>query len=326
MILVDYPLQPAAQDKLNAAGIEWIASPDPRRSPVADYVGTLAPDVRAGIDIMLGDAFKANRELLALLPNLRWIHHFAAGLSDKRSLDWDLLNGRHIAVSTSKIQSVSVSELAVAMLLALAKRLPGIMDAQQHHCYDTDIMPSMLSGKTALIVGTGNIGREIGRKLTMGFNMHVAGINEDGSPIPCFSETARMDQLDVMIDRVDAVILACPLTDATRGMMNRARIARMKPGAYFVNVARGQLVDQDALVDALNQGAIAGAACDVFANEPPNQDDAVWTARNLLITPHIAGSNPDYSINLVDAFIKNLPFYLEGRKTEMPNYANVNRY
>lgn len=324
--LIDYPLQAAAKNLLASSRIGFILAPHAHAEPVIKFVETLPPADREEIEILVGDAFQVKAKLCSLLPNLRWVHHFAAGLSDARTLDWEWIESAGIAISTSKIQSISVSELAIALLLSLAKKLPYLLESQHRKIYDSAMQPDILAGKTALVVGAGNIGSTIGKRLANGLGMRVLGVNDDGAQLPDFEDIGTLADIGRFLPQADAVILACPLTEATRGIIDSAKLRLMKSSAYLINVARGQLVVQSALVEALNAGRIAGAALDVLEKEPPSKNDEIWQAKNLILTPHIAGNNQDYGIGLVNSFLKNLPFFLKGHPESMPSYANVKRY
>ena len=324
-VLIDYPMSDKAIAMLSEEGLECICI----KRPLSEGLGaveSLGEDLRAEVNVMIGDALTLNEGLTKLLPNLKWFHHFAAGLSGQRTFNWELVEKHGIAITNSKIQSLPVSELAVAMLLGLYKRLPAFFRYKADKVFESTAAVEMLYDKTFLIVGTGNIGAEIGRKLKIAFGAKILGINEFGENIPHFDETADLSKLDSYIPRADALILSCPHTPQTHHMLDARRFNLFKPSAVLVNAARGQLIVQQDLIEALRSGRLGGAGLDVFEEEPLPLEDPLWEIPNVIITPHIAGHYPNYSEGIVRAFLNNLPFYLSGKAADMPDYANKRRY
>ena len=183
----------------------------------------------------------------------------------------------------------AVAEYVLAQMLALARRLDPIDRALRAGPWDAARAISgdtaELAGKTVGIVGIGAIGGRVGA-LAHAFGMRVLGHRRRLDLVPEFAEPAELDRL---FAEADFVVLTCPLDDATRGLASAARIAAMRPGAYIVNVSRGAVVDEAALVAALEAGAIAGAALDVFAEQPLAQDHPLRTMENVRLSPHLAG-------------------------------------
>jgi phosphoglycerate dehydrogenase-like enzyme len=325
-LLIDYPLSERAKALLDKHCIDYVITPFPHVQDFIQALTEMPAHLRESFDVLIGDALQITGEAIKLLPNLQWVHHFAAGLSGKNSVNWAEINAASIIITTSKIQSDSVSELALALILSLLKKLPECYRAQEKKSYGIQSNPAMLYDKSVLIIGTGNIGAEIGIKLAHGFGVTVYGINEDGQPAACFHEIGKINELDLYIRKSDIIILACPLTEETRHLIDQKRIEIMKPGTLLVNIARGELVDQQALIAALNAGVIAGAASDVFEDEPLTPENPIWDTPNLIVTPHIAGFSPYYSEDVVNIFLKNRTGYLQNATDKMPTYANRKRY
>jgi phosphoglycerate dehydrogenase-like enzyme len=171
-----------------------------------------------------------------------------------------------------------------------------------------------LAGRTLLIVGLGQIGAEVAR-LAAAFGMRIVGLNRTGAgEYPFVDELARIEALEDWLPRADAVVICLPLTDATRGLINAAAIAQIKPGAALVNVGRGAVIDEDALVQALRERRLAGAALDVFAAEPLDHDSPLWELPNVLLSPHTAGLSLRENERIVSLFGENLRRYLRGEK------------
>ncbi|MDO5112586.1 MAG: D-2-hydroxyacid dehydrogenase [Clostridia bacterium] len=278
--------------------------------------------------MMIGNALAADEALLTRAPNLKWIHSPMAGLSTGNGggVDWRLMEKHGIAITPSKIHEHNISEMIVGMMLALSKDFLFFRAQQQAHSYAAERTTHMLFGKTVLIIGTGNIGAATAAKLHDAFHMRVLGLNTAGRAVEGFDATAPFSALAQWLPQADYVVLACPYTEKTHHLLDGEALAQMKPSAYLINIARGQVVEQDALLHALNTGRIAGAALDVFETEPVPENDPLWDTPNLLMTPHVAGNMEGYADAVVDAFLRNLPAFRAGRPEEMPNYANIKKY
>ncbi|GAB4410379.1 MAG: D-2-hydroxyacid dehydrogenase [Anaerolineae bacterium] len=261
-------------------------------------------------------------------PHLRWIHSHWAGVDHL----WDqpIVQTEHVLLTTSSgIHAPAVAEYVFMMMLAFAHRLPQAMALQARAEWPADprapLTPHLLRGSTVGIVGYGNIGREIAR-VAQTFGMEVLAVKRDvrqpadldsytlpghGDPEGLyFHRLYPPEALVTMVRACDFVVLAVPFTESTRRMVNADVLAAMKPTAYLINVSRGGVVDEAALQDALERGVIAGAACDVFEAEPLPADSPLWKLPSLIITPHIAGSMPDYDERALQVFVENLQRYL----------------
>jgi phosphoglycerate dehydrogenase-like enzyme len=256
-------------------------------------------------DIYVGWSLRP--EQLAAARRLRWIHATAAGVSQLMTPE---LVTRDIQVTNSRtIQGPVVAEHVIAVVLALAKSLPGAVQYQARHEWAQKRMwqepPRLreINGATLGLIGFGTIARETARR-ALALGMKVVAVREHpahgtsagrelaGSPAGVVELTAvevlGHDSLDVLLSRSDYVVLAAPETPRTIGLMNSARLAQMRREAFLINVSRGSLLDEAALVAALRSGRIAGAALDVFQIEPLPADSPLWDAPNLLLTPHTA--------------------------------------
>lgn len=241
-------------------------------------------------------------------PRLRFVQATSAGAGQQvRAAALTAEELRRVAVaSASGVHGVPLAEWAFFGLLAFAKGLPRLLrDARSHRWghYPLD----ELRGMTLLVVGVGAIGSEVIR-LGEAFGMRVVGVarsERDG-----FHAAGELDDL---VADADAVVVTLPLTDETRGLVSRETIARMRDGAIFVNVGRGGVVDEEALVDALRSGKLRGAALDVFAEEPLPDSSPLWSMENVLVSPHTAALSVRENERIVDLFCDNLRRYLDGR-------------
>jgi D-3-phosphoglycerate dehydrogenase len=182
-----------------------------------------------------------------------------------------------------------VADHAAALILALARNVPAFDAATRRGGWNKDAHPPMhrLRGRTLGLVGYGAIARNLAMKMR-GFGIKIAAHSPTISAADGDDETAVANTLEELLEMADVVSVHVPLTEATRGLIDRRALARMRPGAHLVNTSRGAVIDTSALADALLSGHIGGAALDVFPIEPPLRDDVLWTAPNLIVTPHAA--------------------------------------
>jgi phosphoglycerate dehydrogenase-like enzyme len=269
-------------------------------------------------------------------PLLRWIQFHFAGID--RSIDAPIIKNPDLTVTTLSGASASqLAEFAVMMCLALGHCLPDLAANQARAEWPNDrwerFSPRELRGSTVGIVGYGSIGRQIARLLrefgatTLG-TKHDAMHPEDTGYIPEGQGDPGGDfvhrlypaqALRAMLKDCDFVVITVPVTPETRSSFGAAELAAMKPGAFLINVARGEVVDQPALIEALHDHKIAGAALDVFAEEPLPPDNPLWKMLNVIITPHISGMSSHYDERAIDLFSENLQRYLAG----LPLYNRV---
>ncbi len=232
-------------------------------------------------------------ELLAKATKLSWTHATSAGVD--RFIGMPALKERpSIVVTNSRgVHGPAIADHAMGMLLSLTRRLPEYRDAQLKKQWgggDRDGGPQAvaLQGRTMLVVGIGGIGSEIAKR-AHGFGMRViATRRSDTPPEPFVERVGKPDELAAMLVEADVVAICVPLTKETEKLFDATMIGRMKKGSYLINIARGKIVDTDALIAALKDGRIAGAALDVTDPEPLPADHPLWTAPNVLITPHVA--------------------------------------
>lgn len=264
-----------------------------------------------GIAFFSGDVFPdrtPNFMRVALnAPNLRWIHVFSAGV-DHPVFGMFLQRGVRLTTSAGS-SAVPIAHSVVMHLLALCRNARQFSDQQTRREWvqrgATDV-----EGRTVGIVGLGAIGSEVAR-LAAHFGMRVIGMRRtpDGSE-PC--ETWPTERLPELLSVVDDLVLAAPLTDDTRGMIGAGELAALRPGAHIINVGRGELIDEPALIEALQSGHIGGAGLDVFATEPLPADSPLWTLPNVIVTPHSAGATDLSRHRAAEMFTDNLGRYVRG--------------
>nr|WP_156000908.1 D-2-hydroxyacid dehydrogenase [Streptomonospora sp. PA3] len=290
----------------------------PRLAPVryatADRLGEVLPGAHA---LFVWDLF--SEALEAAWPkadSLRWVHAATAGVDN---LMFDGLVGSDVVVTNSRgVFDEPISEYVLGLVIAFAKDLPATLGHQRRREWrhrETE----RVGGRHALVVGTGPIGRAIARKLrAAGLTVEGAGRTarpddpDFGAVVEASLDTAGPGLADAL-PRADYVVLAAPLTDATRDLADAAFLARMRPTARLINVGRGQSVDEGALVAALNAGELAGAALDVARTEPLPAESPLWDAPGLIVSPHMSGDVIGWRSELVELFADNLERFLANR-------------
>jgi phosphoglycerate dehydrogenase-like enzyme len=264
-----------------------------------------------------------------LAPALRWVQSHWAGLDSM--VHAPLLKRTDLMVTTlSGAAAPQMAEFALAMILALGHRVPELNIQQSKSEWPRDrwerFRPQELRSSTVGIIGYGSIGREIAR-LTRAFGATVLATKRDvmhpadtGYIIPglgdpngdLFNRLYPYQAIRSMLKDVDFAVVVTPLTAETRGMVGAEELAAMKPTAFLINMARGGVVDQNALQSVLQERKIAGAALDVFAEEPLPSNSPFWKMPNVIVTPHIAGMSMHYNLRAIDLFSENLKRYLTG--------------
>jgi len=267
-------------------------------------------------DVLVISGFWQN-SLLEHAPKLRFIQSIGAGVDQ---FDQAALGARGIRLANaSGVNRNAVSEHAMACILGLARHIHTGRDNQRQHIWrgmisDLSRREDELGGKTLLIVGLGAIGSRLA-KLAKAFDMRVIATKRDPSTAQGVADEVHTpDRLIELLPQADFVALTCPLTPATTNLIDAPVFAAMKPGAYLINMARGRCVDEPALLAALKNGTIAGAAIDHFWDEPLPADSPFWDVENLLITPHTAGETRMYEENVLDILLENLGRLWEGRE------------
>jgi phosphoglycerate dehydrogenase-like enzyme len=202
------------------------------------------------------------------------------------------------------IHEPEMAEFTLALILALAKRVPRALEQQQRR--EWRLYGGLrLDGATVGILGLGAIGASLARRCKA-LGMRVIGTRRQPGPVAHVDAVLGPEGTPQLLAESDVVVVVLPLTPETRGLLGAEALARMKPGALLVNVARGGIVDEAALADALEGGRLAGAACDVFEQEPLPGSSPLWRTRNLLVTPHVAGLTRDYMDRVGEIFFENV--------------------
>ncbi|MBB5957204.1 phosphoglycerate dehydrogenase-like enzyme [Saccharothrix tamanrassetensis] len=255
---------------------------------------------------------RAPAEVNENFPLLRWVQATSAGLG--RLTDRFPLDLSEVAVTTAAgVHAVPLAEFVLTGLLHFVKDVPQLKAWQAEHRWNR-YTSRTLSGQRVLVVGLGAVGRHTAAVLA-GLGVEVVGAVRPGgtSGAPGVAEVVGFDELTSVLPRVDAVVLACPLTPQTEGLLGAAELAALKPHAVVVNIARGQVVDEAAMTAALASGALRGAVLDVASVEPLPDDSPLWDLPNVIVSPHSASTATDENALITDIFCDNLRRWLDGR-------------
>ena len=262
----------------------------------------------ATVDVLVVSGLWRN-DLIPAAPRLAFIQSISAG-TDQYSRD--ALGAAGIRLASARgANERAVAEHAIALILALARQIPQARDNQAARKWrgmvgDISKREDELGGKTLAIIGMGRIGSRLAT-LARAFDMRVIGVRQDPSKGPGVAEqVVGTEGLPDVLRQADFVVLTCPLTDRTENLIDAKALAAMKPSAYLVNVARGKVVHEPALIEALDQKRIAGAALDCVWEEPLPATSRLWGMPNVLITPHTAGETRRYEDNVLDILQENL--------------------
>ncbi|WP_337002310.1 MULTISPECIES: D-2-hydroxyacid dehydrogenase [unclassified Microbacterium] len=257
------------------------------------------------------------------VPRLRLVQLDTSGVDHVRGTSlWD----SPVPIATlGGIAPVPMAEYALMSILELAHRMPAIVQHREDRTWPSnaerlaELTPRQLPGATIGIIGYGRIGREISR-LATAFGMQVLGVSRSGARVAAAEkfDTGRqaaaddpaelfpIDRIDEVLRRSDHLVVVVPLTELTRGLIGPAQLDLLPPGACVVNIARGGIVDEQALLERLRDGRLGGVALDVFDEEPLGAESVWWTEPGALVTPHVAGLAPQYHAQTLDLIVENL--------------------
>lgn len=252
-------------------------------------------------------AWKFPAELYARATRLRWLQAMGAGV------DWALVPELPRRVTVTRAPGVFgpwMREYVLGWCLAVTQRTELYRAAQRQRRWRQDVIPERLAGKTLVVVGLGDIGRAIAAA-ARGLGMRVIGVSRSGRGVPSVDRVYRLSGIARALGQGDFVVLVLPLTEQTRGLVGEGALGAMRETAWLLNIGRGAVVDEAALLAALRGRRIAGAVLDVFAREPLPDDHPFWALDNVVVTPHISG--PSTAAEIAPVFNDNLTRWLAGR-------------
>lgn len=265
----------------------------------------------AAADILVAWGHQDIRPLYLSAPKLQWVHALSAGIEN--FLFPEMLTGNTVLTNSKGIHGIPISEHVLALILAFTRGLNLLLRQQQKHKWER-VFVDEIHEKTIGIVGLGDIGREIAKK-AKALGMQVTASKREVTTELFVDNLYAPHQLKEMLSVCDFVVVALPLTEETAGLFDLEHFSAMKRSAYFINIARGGVVNEKDLISALNQGLIKGAGLDVVSEEPLPDTSALWNMPNVIITPHLAGLSPSYLDRAIPLFADNL--------TRFPRYNEM---
>jgi len=299
------------EDEIAAAKVNWHRIP-PKEA---------GPETLKDVQIVVTVRFPA--VILQYAEKLEWIQFLGAGI--EHSLFPELLAKDIILTNASGVHESPISEHVLGMMLMFARGLHRCVRMQTKHEWNPAPFFNQvteLSGATVGIIGLGAIGGGIARRAkALGMTV-IATKRHPETTAPNVDILLPFDNLDTLLKSSDYLVLSAPLTAETRGMIGEAQLRKMKPNAVLINIARGELIQQDALILALNEGWIGGAGLDVTVPEPLPDDSPLWDMPNTIISPHVAGLNPKYGDRAAEIFLHNLKALLENRPAGLINLVD----
>lgn len=313
---------------LKAEDIERIKESTGERVIPAPAAADQTPAEREAADSLIAEAeiiiggLSVDEALIRKCRNLKWLFCIFAGVE---KLPFELLIEKNILVSNVRgIHATQMAEHALGLMIAFSRKLNQFMRNQEKSIWKP--MPDVdeLTGRTLAIIGAGAIGREIARK-AKAFDMRVIGVKKHREPLAFFDEVLDMSGFGEAAGSADYTVLVTPLTPETLHLIGAGEFSAMKKGSVFINLSRGDTVDEEALIGALNSGRLAGAGLDVFHQEPLPAENSLWKMENVIVSPHSAGFSPHYMQRVAGCFIQSWEYYRKGEP--IPNTIDlVRRY
>ena len=275
-----------------------------------------AADLIEKVEVLV--TLRFSDSLLGKAKNLKWIHTIITGTNYIEELPSFQARKDLILTSTRGIHGPQMSELAILFMIALNRKLPDFVRNQDRRVW-TRWPTALLYEKTVAILGVGVIGESLARKCKA-FEMTVIGVDPVERKVDAVDRFYGMERLHQAMAEADYVVDAAPSTPENQKMINAEALARMKPTAFFLNIGRGETVDEEALLRVLKERKIAGAALDVFWQEPLPPEHPFWGLDNLILTPHVGGVADIYLKQAVGIFKENLRRYVRGERQNLVNF------
>jgi D-2-hydroxyacid dehydrogenase (NADP+) len=308
-VLVIDPLHRYYKERLLAAFPSLVVHGVENREEVGDLMAD------ADVIAAMGSVRLFNEDLLARAPRLKWIQTFTTGTDGVTRLK--SLKPGVVLTSMRGIHGPQMSEMALMMMIALARNYPRMLGNQDREVWQR-APQQRLCGKTLAILGVGIIGMDLAKR-AKAFGMEVIGITETPRPLEGFDRMVSRAAMHEALGEADFVVVLVPYSPQTDRIVNAKALAAMKPHAYLVNISRGGVVDEEALVAALREKRIAGAALDVYAKEPLDPSSPLWKMDNVICSPHLGGQCDVYHEQVMEVMSENFRCFLENRTSEMVN-------
>ena len=268
------------------------------------------------IDIMVAFGISIDDQLIGAATGLKWIQSLATGVD--HFLRCASLQPEVLLTSTRGIHGPAMGEAVAFMMQSLSHEMPRLVHDQDARRWDRSKRWPLLAGKTAAVIGVG-VSSTATARLLKAFGMRVIGFSRAVRDIEGFDEVIHTERLAAAAGDIDYLINLLPGDAKNVGLVGKSVFAAMKPTAFFINVGRGETVDEAALIDALTQHRIAGAALDVFRAHPLPPDSPLWQLENVIVLPHLAGFFAEYEEYAMPILVENMRLFLDGRTSEMRN-------
>ncbi len=324
LLVTNYPFEPADIERLRAVvGADRVLPT--RGAQALTEALTQHPET----DVVC--LYMPPENLLDLAPSLRWVALSSAGAEHALRQAWTRSPNAPPITTANGVHATPISEHVFSAMLLWARHWPEMFRMQQERRWPTSgffgqgLTGRELEGATLLIVGLGAIGRRVAQ-LGRAFDMRLIATRRSATPgatDPDVDELFPQDRLDDALAQADYIVISVPSTAETSGLINAGRLAHVKRGALLVNIARGAVVDEPALIAALEDGRLGGAALDVTAQEPLPAESPLWDAPNIIISPHVSGRSARYSERLTSLLLDNIIRYRDGRP--LRNLVDVSR-
>ncbi|KUO65569.1 MAG: hypothetical protein APF84_14700 [Gracilibacter sp. BRH_c7a] len=270
-------------------------------------------------DILLTWGQLTPTEYCRSATNLKWIHVLSAGVEGLMKIDFDRSK---LKVTNSKgIHGLAMSEFTMWYILSFLKGFPLLYRQQQNKVWQkpNNPGPQECLGKTVGIIGMGDIGKEVARKAKF-FGMNVLGVKRRPQPTEYVDQMYSLAEVNTVLEQSDFVVILVPLTSESYHLINEEKLRKMKNSAVIINIGRGPVIDEQALIKVLEEGVITGAALDATEVEPLDKNSPLWGMPNVIISPHMSADSPLYMSRAIDVFCKNIRLYLDGK--ELDNQIN----
>jgi phosphoglycerate dehydrogenase-like enzyme len=279
-----------------------------------DHHEKVGPNVES-VDVLMSFSPFVTDRVVRDAKRLKWIQVLGSGVDGVVNLP--SLPKNVLITSGRGVQATPVSEAALSLMLALSRDEPRMMKNQMTRTWER--WPSqLLSGRTLGILGVGQIGEALAIK-ARALGMHVVGISSTLRATEGFDRMYSRDQLREAVREIDYLVLLTPYSPETHHIVDAQVLSRMKRSAFLINVARGGVVNEADLAQALRNNTVRGAALDVFESEPLPPDHELWSLPNVIISPHLAGLNSSYPESIMPLLTKNISLFLAGKQSEMTN-------
>jgi phosphoglycerate dehydrogenase-like enzyme len=287
------------------------------------HIDAIPTEIEKDIEILVTYGNDLTERNILRFPNLKWVQMLSAGLED---LPFSGLRKKDILVTSAKgIHAIPMSEYVIGGMLHFEKHFHRYLHLQEKQEWERETLVGELNDQSVLIYGTGAIGVKIAEKAKF-FDMKVHGVNTSGRAVTPFDHVLNLKEAEKKVHEYGFVVIVLPSTEETKGIFSRDYLQKLHKDAVLINVGRGDLMDENALVDLLKEGKIRGAVLDVFQTEPLPKGHPLWTLENVVITPHMSAKSHRYLGRCMDILLTNYKKYQSKQAEEMINKVDLSRH